>query len=167
MKNILCSALLAMLYISCQQAQKETISTHENLKEREPLSKNRNVKSNGEPYSDEELANMSHSEAMALLHETPKDTITKIGYLLYDGFFALDAMGPLSVLNGIYPAEKYLIGRNKGIIKSNDGVTFSVKYSIEDIDQLDILVNFPNPFQKFFVFCGLIGLDKPSGNDQN
>jgi len=140
MKKILLSVFLAILVMACQHAQKKSTTTEKPVQQTEQTPKNRNLKPNGEPFSDEELANMSHDEAMAILREAPKDTINKIGYLLYDGFFTLDAMGPLSVLNSIYPAEKYLIGRHKGIIKSNDGVSFSVDYSIEDIDQLDILV---------------------------
>ena len=140
MKKILLSVFLATLAVACQQAQKKPTTTEKPVQETEQTPKNRNLKPNGEPFSDEELANMSHDKAMEILREAPKDTINKIGYLLYDGFFTLDAMGPLSVLNSIYPAEKYLIGREKGIIKSNDGVSFSVDFSIEDIDQLDILV---------------------------
>lgn len=42
----------------------------------------------------------------------PWDTVKTIGILLYDGFFTMDAMGPLSVLNSMYPTEKRLIGRH-------------------------------------------------------
>ncbi len=102
--------------------------------------KDYNLKSDGTPYSNAELDNMSHTELMMMIYEPPRDTIQTIGILLYDGYFTLDAMGPLSVLNQMSPTKKLMIGRKKGIITSSDKVKTQVDYSIDDIDQLDILV---------------------------
>ncbi len=100
----------------------------------------RNLKPDGTPYSDQELDAMSHDESMMVLYEVPRDTVRTIGVLLYDGFFTMDAMGPLSVLNSMYPTEKKLIGRHKGTITSSDKVKIEVDFGINDIEQLDMLV---------------------------
>ena len=76
MKKILLSVFLATLAVACQQAQKKPTTTEKPVQETEQTPKNRNLKPNGEPFSNEELANMSHDETMAILHEAPKDTIT-------------------------------------------------------------------------------------------
>ncbi|PRX56608.1 DJ-1/PfpI family protein [Flagellimonas meridianipacifica] len=137
--KLLTTVLVAMLILSCKDHQ-VTTNTSEEKKEEMGSTKNRNVKPDGSFYSDEELEAMGHAESMAILYEVPTDTVKTIGFLLYDGFFTMDAMGPLSVLNSMYPTEKILIGRTKGKIVSSDKVTFHVDYSIEDIDQLDMLV---------------------------
>lgn len=135
MKNIIIIVLTLGL-LSCQEKQ---ITSAQN--EKEALTKkDRNLKPDGSAYSEEELNLMGHTESMALLYEVPTDTIKSIGFLLYDGFFTMDAMGPLSVLNSMSPVKKVLIGRNKGIITSSDKVKIEVAHGIEDVEQLDILV---------------------------
>ena len=146
--KLIITFLLAVLILSCKDNQSST-EYNEAKKETIVSTKNRNVKPDGSIYSDEELQAMGHAESMAVLYEVPKDTVKTIGFLLYDGFFTMDAMGPLSVLNSMYPTEKILIGRTKGKITSSDKVTFQVDYGIEDIDQLDMLV-IPGGFIKTY-----------------
>lgn len=137
MKNAII-IILAIGLLSCQE--KETSSVTDTNEGIAIEKKDRNLRSDGTAYSDEELATMGHTESMAVLYEVPTDTIEIIGILLYDGFFTMDAMGPLSVLNSMYPTKKILIGRNKGTITSSDKVRIEVEYGIEDIEQLDMLI---------------------------
>ncbi|UII78079.1 DJ-1/PfpI family protein [Flagellimonas sp. CMM7] len=137
MKNTIIIFLVIGL-LSCQEKQ---TPSNTNAHEKAVVKKqDRNLKPDGTAYSNEELALMGHTESMAVLYEVPTDTIESIGILLYDGFFTMDAMGPLSVLNSMFPTEKILIGRNKGTITSSDKVKIEVEYGIEDIEQLDMLV---------------------------
>ncbi|WP_109300365.1 DJ-1/PfpI family protein [Aquimarina sp. AU474] len=148
MKQITYILLFATLLLSCKNHEtdlykitKTSISKSETQNNQTALrNKDRNLKKDGTPYSSEELSKISHKELMATIYESPNDTIKTIGILLYDGYFMLDAMGPLSVLNHMYPTKKILIGRKKGIITSSDNVKIEVDYSIEDIEQLDMLL---------------------------
>ncbi|MEM9364134.1 MAG: hypothetical protein AAGA43_15945 [Bacteroidota bacterium] len=97
--------LVPILILSCKDHQPITESIGQK-KEKIRSTKNRNVKPDGSLYSNEELKEMGHAEAMALLYEVPSDTVKTIGFLVYDGFFTMDAMGPLSVLNSMYPTQK-------------------------------------------------------------
>ncbi len=63
-----------------------------------------------------------------------------IGILLYDGFTALDAIGPYQVLNGLNDYSTIFIAKNKGILKDNCSLNINIDYSIKDIDCLDILI---------------------------
>ncbi|WP_299223423.1 DJ-1/PfpI family protein [uncultured Aquimarina sp.] len=146
MKKLFIPLLFAIIMIGCQQQNQ---SNNENLNSikgsqaktfKKQNSENRNLKPDGTAYTRTELDTMSHQELMALVHEVPNDTIATIGILLYEGYFMLDAMGPLSVLNSTPSAKKLLIGRDKGIVTSSSNVKIQVDYSIDDIDQLDMLV---------------------------
>ncbi|UII74500.1 DJ-1/PfpI family protein [Flagellimonas sp. HMM57] len=130
--------LMTIVLLGCQEKKlPSTVSVKEEITTQK---KERNIKPDGTPYSDEELQNMGHAESMAVIYEAPTDTLETIGILVYDGFFTLDALGPLSVLNSMYPTKKLLIGREKGTITSNDNVKIEVDYGIQDIEQLDMLI---------------------------
>ncbi|MBS9462462.1 DJ-1/PfpI family protein [Flagellimonas sp. 389] len=137
MKNTI-FILMTIVLLGCQE--KKISSTALVKEEITTQKKERNLKSDGTPYSDEELQNMGHAESMAVIYEAPTDTLETIGILVYDGFFTLDALGPLSVLNSMYPTKKLLIGREKGTVTSNDNVKIEVDHGIDDIEQLDMLV---------------------------
>ncbi|MEM8926719.1 MAG: DJ-1/PfpI family protein [Bacteroidota bacterium] len=139
MKRILSLAIILVLS-ACKNEGTEKPVIKEDQKVEEVVKAERNLKSDGTPYSDKELDGMSHDESMMVLYEAPKDTVQTIGFLLYDGFFTMDAMGPLSVLNSMYPTEKKLIGRTRDTITSSDKVKIEVDYGIDDIEQLDMLV---------------------------
>ncbi|WP_298319401.1 DJ-1/PfpI family protein [uncultured Aquimarina sp.] len=146
MKKSYISLFLIIIMIGCQQQNQSndknlnSIDVSKSKTSQNEISENRNLKLDETIYSKSELDAMSLQELMALIHEVPNDTIATIGILLYDGYFMLDAMGPLSVLNGMAYTKKLLIGRNKGIVNSSSNVKIQVDYSIKDIDQLDILV---------------------------
>lgn len=99
--------ILALGFLTCEE--KKTASTA-NLDEKKEVAEQkteRNLKPDGTPYSDKELENMGHTESMVLLYEVPTDTLETIGILVYDGFFTMDALGPLSVLNSMYPTKNF------------------------------------------------------------
>ncbi len=100
----------------------------------------RNLKSNGTAYTVEELERLSHTELMQLMYEPVRDTILTIGILLYDGYFSLDAMGPHAVWSGMYPAKTFFVAKEKGLVKSNNGLTTQVDTTLSEVKQLDILV---------------------------
>ncbi len=149
MKQLVQMLFIALIQISClqpnqtekQNTDQSNISEHKTAIHQVCETKeDYNLKPDGTPYTNAELKAMSHQELMTVFNEMPNDTIQTIGILLYDGYFMLDAMGPLSVLNHMYPTKKILIGRNKGIVTSSDKVKTEVDYSIDDIDRLDILL---------------------------
>ncbi|GAA4274941.1 DJ-1/PfpI family protein [Aquimarina gracilis] len=145
MKKLIFTFCLIAISISCNQQKTPNKNIVNDLDQKgitnqtPAIKKDYNLKADGSVYTDQELEAMSHDELIAVFREPPKDTVQTIGILLYDGYFMLDAMGPLSVLNHI-PAKKILIGRNKGIVTSSDKVKIEVDHSIEEIDQLDILL---------------------------
>ena len=146
MKNFLILLLSMVLFAQCKKQEQIPVTTEQNniIQQKEEknvgFSKDRIVKQDGSPYTLEELNALSHTELIQAVYEPPKDTIKTIGILLYEGYFMLDAMGPLSVLNHIHPAQKLLIGREKGMVTSSDNVKTQVDHSIDDIEQLDILI---------------------------
>ncbi len=137
MRYITCSIATLLLLVSCQkQQQKKNLDVLPVSETKEGYT----LQPDSTPYTNSELEKMSHDELMTIFHQPPKDTIHTVGVLLYDGYYMLDAMGPLSVLNHMYPTKKLVIGRNKGTITSSDKVKIEVDYSIDDIDSLDILL---------------------------
>ncbi|TPN85224.1 DJ-1/PfpI family protein [Aquimarina algicola] len=146
MKKLIGIIGLFIIVIACKQTNTNTKNTTEKQpttteKEEKAVTKQGYIsKPNGTAYTTKELDTMSHDKLMMLMHEPPRDTIKTIGILIYDGYYMLDAMGPMSVLSHMWPTKKMLIGRKKGIITSSDNVKTQVDYSIHDIDQLDILL---------------------------
>ncbi|MFM7024030.1 MAG: DJ-1/PfpI family protein [Flavobacteriales bacterium] len=69
----------------------------------------------------------------------PRIRIRKIGILVYDGMFLMDAIGPMTVLSELMEANVYYIGLKKENVKI--GYTeFVVKKNINDVKKLDILI---------------------------
>ncbi len=144
-KQAVVTIFLTFSLLACKEQRLSNENTIETIEKETSASiseikKDYNLKPDGTRYTNSELEAMSHEELMTVFYETPRDTIQTIGILLYDGYFMLDAMGPLSVLNHMFPTKKMLIGRKKGIVTSSDKIKIQVDYSIEDIDQLDILL---------------------------
>ncbi len=142
MKPLLLPLFGFFLFTACNQVQKPTGDTTvepTQVPKVEPK-KARNLKPDGTVYTKEELEHLSHDELMMLMHEPVRDTITTIGILLYDGYFSLDAMGPHSVLSSMYPAKTFFIAKEKGLVKSNNGLVTQVDTTISEVQQLDILV---------------------------
>lgn len=82
-------------------------------------------------------------DGLQLLDNTPSKgdypQKLKIGILVYEGFFTLDAIGPLAVLSQLDNAEVQLISAEKEKIKSGRSY-FHVPQTIGNVEQLDILL---------------------------
>ncbi|MFM2359419.1 MAG: hypothetical protein RLY16_1412 [Bacteroidota bacterium] len=81
-----------------------------------------------------------HQQKMAVFLTKPKLPIKKIGILIYDGYNTLDAMGPYHILASISGAKTFFIGKQKGMVKNQRGLSVKVDSSINEINHLDILV---------------------------
>lgn len=79
----------------------------------------------------------------------PKKEIKNIGILLYDGFTALDAIGPYQVLTEIMGANVFFIAQHTGLIKSSGGMEVQVNRTYAAVDSLDILL-IPGGFKETY-----------------
>ncbi len=66
--------------------------------------------------------------------------IMKIVILLFDNFTALDVVGPYEVLNKLPNSQIYLVGHEKKEYKDAYGLKIYADYSLEEIEQADILL---------------------------
>lgn len=65
----------------------------------------------------------------------------KISILLYDGFTALDAVGPYEVLSRIPGASVTFVGKERGPIRTDTGMlSLSADKTLEEVTQTDILL---------------------------
>jgi transcriptional regulator GlxA family with amidase domain len=65
----------------------------------------------------------------------------KIAILLYDKVTALDAIGPFEVLTKIDNAAVMFVGKNKGLIKSDNGIlTLQIDCTFSEVPSPDIIV---------------------------
>lgn len=90
--------------------------------------------------SEKENQQENHSIASNIMYAKPKVDIKTIGIFLYDGYTALDAMGPYQVLGGLRDTEVFFIGKTKGLIKDSRGMQVQVDTTIAEVKQLDILL---------------------------
>lgn len=81
----------------------------------------------------------NHSWVMDAILGKPKRVIRTVGILVYDGVNDLDAMGPRYVL-GQTGAKARLISVKPGPIKTVMGVQLLPDATIDEVQQLDILV---------------------------
>lgn len=101
-------------------------------------------KSENDPKHDSTTGKMkitllNHKRVMNELFGEPRMDIKTIGILVYDGFFTLDAIGPMSVFSELIGTDVFYIGVEKGMVKSGR-TEIRVKKSIHDVKELDILV---------------------------
>lgn len=141
MRYLLFALFCFYFLISCEDRDtpKTIVTDIEKNIEKHPKTA-RNLKPDGSAYTHEELEGLPHAELMQLIHEPLRDTIGTIGILLYDGYFSLDAIGPHSVLSSMYPAKTFFISKERGLVKSNNGLITQVDTTISEVKQLDILV---------------------------
>lgn len=66
--------------------------------------------------------------------------VMKIVILLFDSFTALDVIGPYDVLNSLPDSKIYFTGLEKRVYMDKYGLKIDAGYSIEEIDQADILL---------------------------
>ena len=62
-----------------------------------------------------------------------------IGIYVYDGMFSQDALGPFQVFKSA-GLKTFLIARQKGNITMSNGLTITVNTSIDEVDELDVLL---------------------------
>ena len=90
-----------------------------------------------------------HAQQRAQLFPKPKVEIKTIGILLYDGYTALDAMGPYSVFNELLGTKVFFVGKQKGMIADSRGMKVEVDTSIKDVKHLDVLL-IPGGFRETY-----------------
>lgn len=81
----------------------------------------------------------SHDDFMAAF-EYKNTTVSKIGFLLYDGMNALDLIGPYQVMSELMGVEIMFIGKQKGQVYDPRGKGFVVDTTFATIDSLDVLI---------------------------
>lgn len=86
------------------------------------------------------ITNDSYDEYMAVMSTPPKEPVKTIGVYVYDGFNTMDVIGPYQVLAQLRFVDIFLVAKKKGIVRNQHGLQFIVNKSINDVDQLDILV---------------------------
>ena len=85
------------------------------------------------------LTLLNHTKKMEELFGKPKMEIKKIGILVYDGMFLMDAIGPMTVLSELMGTEVFYIGVKKGNVKAGR-TEIVIKKTIKDVKSLDILI---------------------------
>ena len=83
---------------------------------------------------------LTEQEVNKLIDSENQMSVETIGILVYDGFFNMDAFGPHSVLSGLIGTEVLLIAEKKGKVKTSSGIEIYVDNSIDEVEQLDILL---------------------------
>lgn len=71
---------------------------------------------------------------------TSTDDLLQVGILVYDGFFTLDAIGPLAVLSELTNAEVHLIRYNNNEEIKSGRTRLIVPMSTMDVSHLDLLL---------------------------
>lgn len=85
-------------------------------------------------------ASADHAELAARLFPKPKVSIRTVGIYLYDGYSALDAMGPYSVLTHLMGTHVFFIASKHGLVTDGNGLKVQVDTSIDQVKQLDLLL---------------------------
>jgi len=101
---------------------------------------NGNKKSDNDQKEESIESSLSVEQINKKLQAESKLEVDSIGILLYDKFFELDAVGPYQVLSGMLGTKVFYVAPEKGIITGSSGMQFKVEHSIEEINQLDILI---------------------------
>ena len=81
-----------------------------------------------------------HPLSMAEIFPTPKVEIKTVGIYLYDGYSALDALGPYSVFTRLMGSHVFFIAKHKGIVEDGAGLKVQVDTAIDEVKHLDILL---------------------------
>ncbi|WP_395377570.1 DJ-1/PfpI family protein [Marinicella sp. W31] len=82
----------------------------------------------------------THQELMKDNYHSSRHEINTIGILVYDGVNSMDVMGPRYVLGQLMGAETKLVSTEPGNIKTVMGVELVPDTTIDEVEQLDILV---------------------------
>lgn len=82
----------------------------------------------------------AHDSLMRAMNQNQKATLKTLGVLVYDGVNDLDYAGPLYVLGQLMGIERKLISIEDGPVKTVMGVELNPDATIDEVDQLDLLV---------------------------
>lgn len=82
----------------------------------------------------------THDSLLQTIPQSQKASIKTLGVLVYDGVNDLDYAGPLYVLGQLMGVEKKLIALNPGPVRTVMGVKLSPDATIDEIEQLDLLI---------------------------
>jgi len=75
-----------------------------------------------------------------------EDGTTRIGIMLFDGVLTSDIVAPMEVFGGAIASgevenyEVITVGREAGTVTTQEGVTLTAEYSIDNAPQLDVLI---------------------------
>lgn len=69
----------------------------------------------------------------------PDVNVNGIGIYVYEGMFSLDALGPYQVFKSA-GLKTFLIAKQKGSLRTSNGLTINVDKSIDEVQQLDVLL---------------------------
>lgn len=99
---------------------------------------------NTEPNPDDKqitnASSLSHDSVMQTVNQEQKAAIKTLGVLVYEGVNDLDYAGPLYVLGQLMGIERKLISLEKGTVRTVMGVELKPDATIDEIDQLDLLI---------------------------
>jgi putative intracellular protease/amidase len=82
---------------------------------------------------------LNHNQVMTDIFGEPRMDIKTIGILVYDGFYTLDAIGPMAVFSELMGTKVFYIGLKKGLVKTGR-TEINVTTVIDEVTSLDILV---------------------------
>ena len=82
---------------------------------------------------------ITNMDELMSLQPNPNVNVNGVGIYVYDGMFSLDALGPFQVFKSA-GLKTFLIAKKKGTITMSNGLTIAVNKSIDEVNQLDVLL---------------------------
>ena len=82
---------------------------------------------------------ITNMDELMSLQPNPNVNVNGVGIYVYDGMFSLDALGPFQVFRSA-GLKTFLIAKKKGTITMSNGLTIAVNKSIDEVNQLDVLL---------------------------
>ncbi|WP_100076940.1 DJ-1/PfpI family protein [Chryseobacterium camelliae] len=132
MKIMICSLVgAAMLLTGCQK---------EPVKKEMHTNKNSVQKASGKEQQQDAADSGNHALTMDAVFGKPKKEIRTIGILVYDGVNDLDFMNPRYVFGQVVGAKVMLIALKPGLFKTVSGIEIRPDTTIDEVQQLDILI---------------------------
>lgn len=89
------------------------------------------------------------ADLSSIMQAKPAIPVKTIGILLYDGYTSLDAMGPYQVLGELPGVKVFFVARQRGLVTDARGLKVEVDTSIQEVQQLDVLV-IPGGFKETY-----------------
>lgn len=86
------------------------------------------------------ISTTENMDGMTDIFPKPKVEIKSVGIYLYNGYTALDAIGPYSVFTHLMGTDVFFIAKEKGVIEDGSGLKVQVDRTIDEVKHLDILI---------------------------